>query len=298
MNPAFSVIFFTTAAGAGYGLVCLLSLLLPDLVAQDRLQVLLGYALGTTLFTAGLLSSTLHLGHPERAWRAFSQWRSSWLSREGVLAVLVYPPLLGLCWLVFTGGSADGLLQALRVACVVLPLATVFATGQIYASLKAIPEWHLPSVTPNYLLLALMSGGLVLAALGFSLPQGLLPTLVVAAALGKGWHWRQMAALGAVGGPGVATGLGHLGTVSVLAQPHTEPNYLQKEMGFRLARKHALKLRRIAAVALFGVPLAGRLAGGTLGALLALPALGLGLLVERWLFFAEARHVVMGYYGA
>lgn len=297
MNPAFSVIFFTTAAGAGYGLACLLSLFLPLLVAQSRSAVLIGFAIALVLVTAGLLSSTFHLGHPERAWRALTQWRSSWLSREGVLAVLTYPPLLGLAWLVYRAAPDDGTLKALRMASVALPLATVFATGQIYASLRAIPEWHLPSVTLNYLLLALMSGGLLLAAIGLALPHGLLPALVAAAALGKGWHWRQMAALAPAGGPGVASGLDRFGTVSVLSQPHTERNYLQKEMGFRLARKHAAKLRRIAVAALFVVPLVGSLVGGSLAALLVLPALALGLLVERWLFFAEARHVVMGYYG-
>lgn len=298
MNPAFSVIFFTTAAGTGYGLVCLISLLLPELLLQGRTQVLLGYALALLLVTAGLLSSTFHLGHPERAWRALSQWRTSWLSREGVLAVVAYPPLLALVWLVFRSAPMDHTLQALRIACVALPLATVFATGQIYASLRAVPEWHLPVVPVNYLLLALMGGALVLPVLGLALPTGLTPALVLAAGFGKAWHWRQMATLAAPAGPGEATGLARFGSVSVLAQAHTERNYLQKEMGFQLARKHARKLRRVTIVALFVAPLACALAGSGFASVVGVLSLALGLFVERWLFFAEARHVVMGYYGA
>jgi DMSO reductase anchor subunit len=71
-------------------------------------------------------------------------------------------------------------------------------------------------------------------------------------------------------------------------------------MGFRVARKHAAQLRSIALaglaapaalapLALAGAPAAPLLA---LGALLAL----LGVLVERWLMFAEATHTAMLYY--
>jgi ferredoxin len=93
MHPAYSVIFFTTASGAGYGLWFWLGLRiaaegLPD-PAWPGVATLV---LGGVLVSLGLLSSTFHLGHPERAWRAFSQWRSSWLSREGVAAVATYLP--------------------------------------------------------------------------------------------------------------------------------------------------------------------------------------------------------------
>ena len=45
-------------------------------------QILIAYALAS----GGLIASTFHLGHPERAIKAFTQWRSSWLSREAWLA--------------------------------------------------------------------------------------------------------------------------------------------------------------------------------------------------------------------
>ena len=89
MQPAYSVIFLTTATGTGYGLLALLGILratgdLPD----DRAFGVFALGLALALISAGLLASTAHLGRPERAWRALSQWRSSWLSREGVLAII------------------------------------------------------------------------------------------------------------------------------------------------------------------------------------------------------------------
>ena len=88
MLPAYSVILFTTSAGAGYGLLFLLAIVMPrGSVPLDTSFAVVSMGLALVLITIGLLSSTFHLGHPERAWRAMSQWRSSWLSREGVAAV-------------------------------------------------------------------------------------------------------------------------------------------------------------------------------------------------------------------
>ena len=91
MHPAPSIIIFTTLSGLGYGLAAVLGLGLLDPAA---LATKLAYLLALALISGGLLSSTLHLGNPQRAWRALSQWRSSWLSREGVLAILTFAPLL------------------------------------------------------------------------------------------------------------------------------------------------------------------------------------------------------------
>ena len=84
MHPAPSVILFTTLSGAGFGLLFWLGLGLP---APTGWAAFGYFVLAYLLAVGGLIASTLHLGHPERAWRAFSQWRSSWLSREGVSAV-------------------------------------------------------------------------------------------------------------------------------------------------------------------------------------------------------------------
>ena len=105
MHPAYSVIFFTTASGAGYGLLAWLAAsAMFGGIAHNAAFGVVGMGLALALILGGLLSSTLHLGRPERAWRAFSQWRTSWLSREGVLALATFVPagLLGLMWVLGT----------------------------------------------------------------------------------------------------------------------------------------------------------------------------------------------------
>ena len=86
MHPAISVIFFTVTSGAGFGFLALIGLGVP--MPDGGVGAFMAAAIAGLLSVAGLISSTFHLGHPERAWRAFSQWRSSWLSREGVCAVI------------------------------------------------------------------------------------------------------------------------------------------------------------------------------------------------------------------
>jgi len=315
MHPAYSIIFFTTAAGAGYGLLFLGGLgaafeLLPP--ARWLGLALLGLALG--LVSLGLAASTFHLGHPERAWRALSQWRSSWLSREGVMAIATYLPAglfaIGWVFLEQTGGLW-GLLGLLAAAGAVI---TVYCTAMIYASLKPIRQWHHPLTAPLYLLFALASGALLLMAvvhlLGGAAAAARWSELLVLLSLALAWgvkliYWHRIDSGRSASTPETATGLAGLGKVRLLDPPHTGENYLLREMGYRLGRKHAGKLRRLALLSGLALPFALTLvasfAGGWLGAALALLAAlsGLtGIVLERWLFFAEATHSVMLYYGA
>jgi sulfite dehydrogenase (quinone) subunit SoeC len=308
VHPSFSVIFFTASSGAGYGLLALLGVLVPlGIVPQDTLfaVVALGLALGA--ITAGLVSSTFHLGHPERAMRAFSQWRSSWLSREGVASVATYVPagLFAIAWVFF--GAVSGILGILAALGAV---ATVICTAMIYRSLKPIQRWHNSWVMPNYLALALMTGALWLAWLLRLFGAGIasvdwlaILAIVLAAALKLG-YWRFIDTTSSASTAESATGLGALGKVRLFEAPHTSENYLLKEMGFQIARKHAAKLRRIAFLLAFAIPfllsLVPLLAGGwpaMFATLIAAPLATLGVLVERWLFFAEAKHAVTLYYG-
>ena len=313
MHPAFSVIVFTVASGAGYGLLFVLSLLIAFGALNPSFWLgLVGFGVSFALITAGLLSSFLHLGRPERAWRAFSQWRSSWLSREGVLAVLTYIPA-GLLALSFTFFEPSrGLLTALGLATAVCAVLTVIATGMIYRSLKPIRAWYNPYVVPGYLVLGLATGlllanGPVLAfvpAIAAPLQVACVAALL-AAALTKCLYWRSIDTMPAFSTAESATGLGHIGKVRLFEAPHTQENYLNKEMGFRIARKHAAKLRLIALAGGWFVPAAlmsiGLALPATAAIVLTLFAVPLGLtgtLIERWLFFAEARHAVTLYYGA
>jgi len=311
MHPAFSVIFFTTASGAGFGALAWLGMLALCGALPPRLSTLVALALGAALAVAGLLSSLGHLGQPQRAWRAFSQWRSSWLSREGVFATLTFVPAVALAWLAF--GATPPTSTSLRVAgslLAVLALASVVCTAMIYASLKPIPAWRHPLVLPVYLAFALYSGGLLLAAV-IALAGGSLPNLAGLAIAGgprllfrlKCRPWAPAGEPAARGG-NEAVGLPHARPVQAFERPHTEANYLLKEMGYVLARKHARQLRLIAVLlfalvpALLALPLwlLPHFDGG--GALLALALLSTlaGAAVERWLFFAEAKHLVTLYY--
>ncbi|HMA14494.1 MAG TPA: DmsC/YnfH family molybdoenzyme membrane anchor subunit, partial [Kiloniellaceae bacterium] len=152
MHPAKSVILFTTASGAGYGLLAWLGLLAAlGLLSADRWLGLVAFALGLGLVVLGLLASTLHLGRPERAWRAFSQWRSSWLSREGVAAVITFVPvgLFALFWVV--GQTNQGAAAAIGIVAALCCVVTVACTAMIYASLKTIRAWSSPWTLPGYL---------------------------------------------------------------------------------------------------------------------------------------------------
>ncbi len=310
MHPTPSIILFTTASGAGYGLLFLLGLAAPlGLVPTDRWLGLAGLGLALGLVTLGLLSSTLHLGHPERAWRALSQWRSSWLSREGVVALATYVPaaLFGLGWVIWED------LQGVWAVCALLAAAgaalTVACTGMIYASLKPIRQWRNGWVVPVYLAFAVMTGTLWLSAILqlFDLQrpwiQLLAPILLLLAWGLKLGYWFTLRTAGP-SSPESATGLGALGKVRLLDPPHTEENYLLREMGFRIARKHAERLRGSALIFGLGVPFflssATIVSSGWLAALTAVAAAlsgSLGVAIERWLFFAEARHSVTLYYG-
>jgi sulfite dehydrogenase (quinone) subunit SoeC len=99
---------------------------------------------------------------------------------------------------------------------------------------------------------------------------------------------------------GTATGLGGIGEVTVFEQPHTGGNYLMREMIFVVGRKHAQKLRVIAlflVAVLPAVMLAVLPSAIWVFAFAAICHL-IGAFAARWLFFAEAEHVVGLYYGA
>lgn len=312
MHPALSVILFTTASGMGYGLLVLLILLgIADLLPTTRGLGLVGFGLALALITTGLLSSTFHLGHPERAWRAFSQWRTSWLSREGVVSVATYPFALLFAGAWIVGERIGGAWNWIGLLAALLAVGTVVCTGQIYATLKTIPQWHNPLTLPNYLALSFATGALALMVLALAFGVGgKLPVLLALVAVAVAWplkhaYWTLVDRVPARFTAEQATGLGHIGTVRSLEQPHTEANYLQKEMGFEVARKHAAKLRRLVHWAGFALPLALALlcllvpqGMATSLAVVALIAIAVGVVTERWLFFAQAQHVVMLYYGA
>ena len=305
MHPAFSIIVFTTLSGLGYGLAAMLGLNLLDPAA---IATKVGHVLALGLIAAGLLSSTLHLGNPQRAWRALSQWRSSWLSREGVLALLTFAPLLVSAWASVIDNrylAVTGLLGAAGA------IATVYCTSMIYASLKSVDAWHTPLTTACYLVFSLAGGLLVVLLLAvlssdYNAPYlGLAALAATVAAWALKIIWRnRLKSKSPTSTPETATGLGFIGKVRLFEAPHMTENYLTREMGFKVARKHADKLFAFALIAGGLVPsilslIVARLGPGSASSVIALVAIAaylVGVLVERWLFFAEARHAVMNYY--
>jgi DMSO reductase anchor subunit len=312
MHPAYSVIFFTTATGAGYGLLAFLGVVGGfGLIEGGFWFRLVALGLALVLISAGLLSSAAHLGRPERAWRAFSQWRSSWLSREGVASVATFLPagLFGIGWVLL--GKDGGWVAAAGLLCAICAAITVSTTGMIYASLKPIAQWSSRYTLPAYLIFAAMSGCALFNALLqlAGQPHGPIAALTVGLTL-LGWIWKVMTwrhndALVTGTTLNTATGLAG-GDVRSIEWPHTEENYLLKEMGYRIARKHAARLRLIAQALAFALPLLLLAVAFVLPlpewlsaglALIAAVSQLSGLLVERWLFFAEAKHTVTLYYG-
>jgi sulfite dehydrogenase (quinone) subunit SoeC len=323
MHPALSVIVFTVSSGVGYGMLFWLAMnaamgegpgldFIPWPARSGFGIAAFGLAFATIV--VGLLSSTLHLGHPERAWRALSQWRSSWLSREGVMAIVTFVPtgLFAIGCVFFE--RADGWWLVAGIAGAVCCVVTTFCTAMIYASLKPVPAWNTVGVPVLYLLFSLASGAVWLLALRllFDMPHGIsdltVPYLLFLAGIARFQYWRWIDGK-SHRSPGsssrtvaAAIGFDPHTPVRPLDEPHTRQNYLMREMGFVIARRHARKLRAIflglwvfAAMAwfawFFAEPFAFMPVAGAF-------AMTLGLLIERWLFFAEAKHTVMLYYRA
>jgi len=312
MHPAKSVIFFTTASGAGYGLLIWLALFsVAGLVPAEASFGLAAFGTALGLITAGLLSSTFHLGHPERAWRAMSQWRSSWLSREGLVAIITYIPavLFAAAWVGM--GVNQGAVGGIGIATAVLCLVTVYCTAMIYGSLKTIHAWHNSWAIGGYLIYALMTGAVLMSAFTHLWQYeagrhaaGVAVVFLVIGLIVKRQHWQTVTEGRSKSTAGTATGLGEADTISLLEGPHSEANYLMQEMGYKIARKHAEKLRTYTYALAFVLPiLLSGLAialGGQVAVACTVAAVvsgAVGIAVERWLFFAEAKHVVTLYYG-
>lgn len=288
MHPAPSVIFFTTFSGLGFGLLVFLGLGMPAVTGWTAFAFL---AIAYVFAVGGLLASTFHLGRPERAVKAFTQWRSSWLSREAWCAVgaLVSMGLYG-AGLVFLNErfALLGLIGA------VLSLATVYTTSMIYTQLKTIPRWNMP-LTPAMFLSFSLAGGALLAG---QVTIALVLLVIAGAVQLLTWIKGDKALQNSGTDMASATGLGQIGTVKAFEPPHTGTNYLLREFVHVVGRKHSQKLRIISLALMTVVPVV----------LLALPfshVIGLlavvshiaGVLTARWLFFAEAEHVVGLYYG-
>lgn len=288
MHPAPSVILFSVLSGLGFGFLAFLGwgALMPSGWAAFLL-----WGLGYGLAVAGLLAATFHLGNPKNALKAFTQWRTSWLSREAWASVAT---LVLLAPMALSDIFGLGLPRILGQVGGALAILTVFTTAMIYAQIKAIPRWH-HWLMPVMFLTFAFAGGAMLSGRAWA------PVLLLAvgAVLLAVWRVGDGAFARAGQSLGTATGLDRLGVPSVFDPAHTAGNYLRREMIFVVGRKHAAKLRKIALVLASLAPaLVLVLPLGVTGIALAAVLHLAGALAARWLFFAEAEHVVGLYYGA
>jgi sulfite dehydrogenase (quinone) subunit SoeC len=288
MHPAPSVIVFTVLSGLGFGFLIFLGI---GLVPVRGFVALVLWGLGYGLAVAGLVASTFHLGQPLRALLAFRQWRSSWLSREAwaaMLALIWLAPMALSDWLWLEWPRLIGCVGA------AFALATVGSTAMIYTQIRAVPRWNNVTVPAVFLSFSL-AGGAMLAGLNL-LAVGLL--LALSAAVLAHWVKGDSAFARAGSTLGTATGLGTIGTPQVFELPHTGGNYLLREMIHVVARRHVMRLRAIALICAALLPAVALVVLPPLPALVvALPLHVLGALAQRWLFFAQAEHVVGLYYG-
>ncbi|MCA3179340.1 MAG: dimethyl sulfoxide reductase anchor subunit [Burkholderiaceae bacterium] len=307
MKPALSLVAFTVASGAGLGLAAwVLAWQLADRIDGSAWPFWAAVALAAALLTIGLLSSTRHLANPRNAWRSFTRFRTSWLSREAVLVMAFYP--LAAVHLVFSVGG-DPRARTTALLALVLALSVVVCTAMIYACLRTVPRWRTWHTVAGFVAYALASGGLLWAAILASdgrapPPAALLLAPVVAAALVKlAWDAKFSARVHAtlneaLAVPETAPKGVVQGRVRLLDAGHVNPTFVTNEFGFRLARERASTLRLAMFALTLGVPVAvAVLAPGAAGRWVAAVALLAGVAVERWLFFARAEHVVRLYDG-
>ncbi|WP_432726584.1 dimethyl sulfoxide reductase anchor subunit family protein [Variovorax sp. W6] len=306
MHPAFSILFFTTLAGAAQGLV--FALALAVLFGLELAPGFLGLALGVAevLLVAGLAASFMHLGRKTRAWRAVLMWRTSWMSRE-VIVLPAFIALVAVWWLSLRAGMGAPWSWLLPLFALWGAVLLWYCTAMIYACLRFIEEWAHPLTIVNFTLIGL-SSGLVLACAMAALagesrfvqvfgPYALVATLAAWAA--RGTALRRNA------------GIRHKSTLQSATGIRTQ-KLVQKSMGmsagsfntrefFHGASLAALKKMKLGFQLLaFVLPMLllvwGIAGAGVLPWLLAALVQAPGLLAERWFFFAQARHPQNLYY--
>jgi DMSO reductase anchor subunit len=317
MQPAFSVIFLTTLIGAGQGLF--LALYLAELGGRlnwfaapaGAAFLALGAALVVVLMVLGLVSSIFHLGRPERGWRSASRWRTSWLSRE----VIVLPLFTGgaalyglLHWLLGAATLQSAPTLAVGAVTTVLSVALFLCTGMIYACLKFLQEWASPLTVVNYFLLGAASGFTLATALAaWAAPSltaffGLLAVALTALALlTRGAALLRNARLKPKSTLQTAIGVKHP-RIAQKSQGMMGGSFNTREFFHGRTRALMRSVKWIFLVLVFPVPAALLAAGLALDAPAALAAAFLaqylGLLAERWFFFAQANHPQNLYYQA
>ena len=311
MKPDSAVIYFTVSSGTGYGIIfSLLIFLINNKIDIDTNIKLITACISLFLITSGLISSTLHLGHPKRAWRALSQWKSSWLSREGVSAIVTYLPIsLFFIFWIFTDNRNISFLFLIIAS--IFSLITVYCTAKIYSSLKAIPAWHNPLVPLIYILNSIILGSIIMHTLLFYyeiknifLTNSLIIFSITALFI-KLLYWHSIKKK-SKSNISTAIGLGNKETTSFFEGPHTGKNFLTSEMINSINISKSFFLRITFCIFTYITPsyYIFKQDGLVMNNNIILITLiiisifaSIGMFIERYLFFIESKHTVSLYYG-
>lgn len=307
MRPQFSIIFFTTLAGMAQGLLFFLALInLEAPVLSAPFLSNLALPVSFILLTLGLIASFFHLGHPERAWRAAMMWRTSWLSRE-VIALPLAMLATALTFLYIKSGVVPTWLWA---AVMMSTLALWICTAKIYQCIRFIQEWSHPSTLSNFILLGLSSGGLLLEFLllvwneqntpiGISLIS-VVNFIVLFLALNlKLWMWRRNQKLKPKSNLASATGIKG-DNIRQTSMGFMGGSFNTREFFHHQTDQVINNIRKIILLLVYVGPmvlLAFNIDSPSISQVaIALVMHYVGLLAERWMFFAEANHPQNLYY--
>lgn len=321
MHPAFSVIFLTTLIGLGQGLflavytgeVYALFNVLPTQHAQQFYGV--GSLLSMVFLVLGLFASFFHLGRPERAWRSATRWRTSWLSRE----VIALPAFMGMVFLygvahwmeletpVFYLGSVGlSIPMVLGAIATVLCFTLFVCTGMIYACLKFLQEWHTPLTVANFILLGGASGFTLATAFSwFTAPDlvefyGVWAIILTCGALvTRGASLLRNARLKPKSTLQTAIGVRHTKVVQK-AQGFMGGSFNTREFFHHMPLAVVRSVKWVFLVLVFPVPVvfvsSGLASASAVLLMLAVAFQYVGLVAERWFFFAQANHPQNLYY--
>ena len=289
MHPAPSIILFTVLSGFGFGLISIVGLL-QFLSQISVVNIIIFSLIGLFFSTVGLISSFFHLANKKNAIKSMSQWQTSWLSREAISSIFCLSIVVGNIGWVFV---QNRYINEVGIVLFLLSLFTIFTTSMIYAQLKTVPSWN-NILTPALFIFAALAGGSILlmdyASLVLLLIFGVFQVLF--------WYIADQSFIYKETSVGTALGFSKNEDIRAFDVAHTNRNYLLNEMVYKVARKHAIKIRYISFFSAFVFPMSLTLIfpGNFSVSVLIIASHLVGIYFSRWLFFAEAKHSVGFYY--
>ena len=289
MHPAPSIILFTVLSGFGFGLTSIVGLL-QFLNQISMVDIIIFSSMGLFFSTIGVISSFFHLANKKNSIKSMSQWQTSWLSREAISSIFCLSIVVGNIGWIFVQNMY---INEVGIILFLLSLFTIFTTSMIYAQLKTVPSWN-NMLTPTLFIFAALAGGSILITDHASL----VLLLIFAVLQVLFWYIADRSFIDIETTVGTALGFSKNEDIRAFDAAHTNRNYLLNEMVYKVARKHAVKIRYISFFAAFVLPMSLILIfpGNFSVSVLIIASHLVGIYFSRWLFFAEAKHSVSFYY--